>query len=553
VFRQILTAGFQRPAKDLADELAAAIGSLNVRGEDKGDGVERGGAPPVAAKEPRFNIYETQPWQPGCEMVERDVVPALCQGTINPTGDLSRAGPYDRVIDGVARIHRLNASQRDAMKAALERRLTLIQGPPGTGKTHTSVAIVRGMLEIGHGPVLCTSDSNTAVDNMVEGLAKAGVNVIRLGRPEAVRPDLARYQIENAIPSGATKHEAYEAQLRAVRYAQAVCATCSGSGSDFLDRINFSAVMLDEASQVTEPMSLVPLANGCQQLVLVGDHKQLPPTVVSREAELAGMTLSLFDRLIRAGVKPYLLDTQFRMHPAISYFPSRAFYDGLVKSGTPAAERPAPRGFAWPIPSVPIAFCPSPQDAMETNDNLSYSNKVEAELVLKILADLLRAKELRECDVGIVTPYASQVRMIRSMLRARGVRTGVDRETGEAGVEVSSVDGYQGREKELMIVSTVRANNSNTIGFVADARRCNVTLTRARRGVIVVGHASTLSRDRRTWGPWVRWVRHAGLALGVKGRREDIAAVRAIDADVENARATPLVPAPRGLVPRGVR
>jgi hypothetical protein len=139
------------------------------------------------------------------------------------------------------------------------------------------------------------------------------------------------------------------------------------------------------------------------------------------------------------------------------------------------------------------------------------------------------------------------------MLRARGVRTGVDRETGEAGVEVSSVDGYQGREKELMIVSTVRANNSNTIGFVADARRCNVTLTRARRGVIVVGHASTLSRDRRTWGPWVRWVRHAGLALGVKGRREDIAAVRAIDADVENARATPLVPAPRGLVPRGVR
>ena len=553
VFRQILTAGFQRPAKDLADELAAAIGSLNVRGDDKTDGIDQSGAPPLAAKEPRFNVCETQPWLPGCEMVERDVVPTLCQGTINPTGDLSLAGPYDRVVDSVTRIHSLNTSQRDAMKAALERRLTLIQGPPGTGKTHTSVAIVRGMLEIGHGPVLCTSDSNTAVDNMVEGLAKAGVNVIRLGRPEAVRPDLARYQIENAIPPGATKHEAYEAQLRAVRYAQAVCATCSGSGSDFLDRINFSAVMLDEASQVTEPMALVPLANGCQQLVLVGDHKQLPPTVVSREAELAGMTLSLFDRLIRAGVKPYLLDTQFRMHPAISYFPSLSFYKGLVKSGTPAAERPAPKGFAWPIPSVPIAFCPSPQDAMETNDNMSYSNKVEAEQVMKILADLLQAKELRECNIGIVTPYASQVRLIRSMLRARGVRTGVDRETGEAGVEVSSVDGYQGREKELMIVSTVRANNLNTIGFVADARRCNVTLTRARRGVIVVGHASTLSRDRRTWGPWVQWVQKSGLTLGVKGRREDVEAVRAIEADVQNAPARRLVPPPRGLVPRGMR
>jgi len=554
VFRQILTAGFQRSGKELADELAKAIGTLNIRGNDAtGGDAGDDGAKSDVEKEHRFSVCETQPWQPGCEMIDKEAIPALCQGTINPTGDLSQPGPYDRVVDSVTRIHNLNTSQRDAMKAALERRLTLIQGPPGTGKTHTSVAIVRGMLEIGHGPVLCTSDSNTAVDNMVEGLAKAGVNVIRLGRPEAVRPDLAKYQIENAIPPGATKHEAYEAQLRAVRYAQAVCATCSGSGSDFLDRISFSAVMLDEASQVTEPMSLVPLANGCQQLVLVGDHKQLPPTVVSREAELAGMTLSLFDRLIRSGVQPYLLDTQFRMHPALSHFPSLSFYNGLVKSGTPAVERPAPKGFAWPIPSVPIAFCPTPEDAMETNDNLSYSNKVEAEHVMKVLLGVLSAGELRPCHVGIVTPYAAQVKLIRSFLRARGVRTGIDKDTGEAGVEVSSVDGYQGREKELMIVSTVRANNLNTIGFVADARRCNVTLTRARRGVIVIGHATTLLRDRRTWGPWVRWVQKSGLTVGHKGRREDIEAVKAIDADVENGPAKRLVPPPRGMLPRGVR
>ena len=548
VFRQILTAGFQRSAKDLADELSRAMGSLNIRREDANDA--DGDKEPV---EPKYKVSAVQPWPEGCEMVEREAVPALCQGLINPTGDPKMPGPYDRVVDNVTNMHGLNNSQRDAMKAALERKLTLIQGPPGTGKTHTSVAIVRGMLEIGHGPVLCTSDSNTAVDNMVEGLAKAGVNVIRLGRPEAVRPDLARYQIENAIPPGATKHEAYEAQLRAVRYAQAVCATCSGSGSDFLDRINFSAVMLDEASQVTEPMSLVPLANGCQQLVLVGDHKQLPPTVVSREAELAGMTLSLFDRLVRAGVKPYLLDTQFRMHPALSYFPSTSFYNGLVKSGTPAAMRPAPKGFPWPIPSVPIAFLPTPQDALETTDNMSYNNKAEAEQVMNVLVGLLAAGELRPCHIGIVTPYAAQVKLIRSYLRSRGVRTGIDKETGEAGIEVSSVDGYQGREKELMIVSTVRANNLNTIGFVADARRCNVTLTRARRGVIVIGHASTLSRDRRTWGPWVQWVQKSGLTRGVKGRREDIKAVCAIEADAQAGPTRRLVPPPRGMMPRGVR
>ena len=371
-------------------------------------------------------------------------------------------------------------------------------------------------------------------------------------RPEAVRPDLARYQIENAIPPGATKHEAYQAQLWAVRNAQAVCATCSGSGSDFLDRINFSAVMLDEASQVAEPMSLVPRANGCQQLVLVGDHKQLPPTVVSRDAELAGMTLSLFDRLIRAGVQPYLLDRGLVCIPALSHFPSLSFYNGLVKSGTPAIERPAPKGFAWPIPRVPIAFCPTPEDAMETSDNLSYSNRVEAEHVMKVLLGVLSAGELRPCHVGIVTPYAAQVKLIRSFLRARGVRTGIDKDTGERASRYPPSTDTKG-EKELMIVSTVRANNLNTIGFVADARRCNVTLTRARRGVIVIGHASTSLAIGAAWGPWVRWVQKCGLTVGRKGRREDIQAVKAIDADVENGPAKRLVPPPRGMLPRGVR
>lgn len=190
---------------------------------------------------------------------------------------------------------------------------------------------------------------------------------------------------------------------------------------------------------------------------------------------------------------------------------------------------------------------------METNDNLSYSNKQEAESVMTVLVGLLQAGELRPCHIGIVTPYAAQVKLIRSLLRSRGIRTGIDKETGEAGIEVSSVDGYQGREKELMIVSTVRANNLNTIGFVADARRCNVTLTRARRGVIVVGHATTLARDRRTWGPWVQWVQKSGLTVGVKGRSEDIKAVCAIEADTTSGPAKRLVPPPRGLVPKTMR
>jgi len=503
-FRKILTAGFQYSEHAEPEEIDANKGGITHLNEMK----------------------RSSSFAEGLESIEEEGVANLC-AEVN-------GGRYEHVVRNVTRQFNLNESQQRAVSATLERRLSLIQGPPGTGKTHTSVAIVRGLIDIGRGPVLCTSDSNTAVDNLVEGLARAGVRVVRIGRTEAVRQDLAMYQLENMVPPGCTKHEAYEAQIRAVRYAQAVCCTCAGSGSDFLDRISFSAVMLDEASQVTEPMSLVPISRGCQQLVLVGDHKQLPPTILSREAELGGLTLSLFDRLVSLGVMPYMLDTQFRMHPALGKFPSDAFYDKQLKNGTPRAMRPTPIGFNWPQPNVPICYVPThPTNAMENNDSNSYSNRAEAELVLAYLRGFLSAQELRPKDIGIVTPYAAQVRLLRQMIRRAGIQTGVDRNTGECGIEVSSVDGFQGREKEVMIVSTVRANMNRSLGFVSDPRRCNVTLTRARRGLVVIGHENTLRCDRKVWGPYVQWMIESGLALGIKGRPEKIAEVNAIECDLE--------------------
>ena len=503
-FRKILTAGFQYSEHAEPDEIDANKGGVTHLNEMK----------------------RSSSFAEGLESIEEEEVANLC-AEVN-------GGRYEHVVRNVTRQFNLNESQQRAVSATLERRLSLIQGPPGTGKTHTSVAIVRGLIDIGRGPVLCTSDSNTAVDNLVEGLARAGVRVVRIGRTEAVRQDLAMYQIENMVPPGCTKHEAYEAQIRAVRYAQAVCCTCAGSGSDFLDRISFSAVMLDEASQVTEPMSLVPISRGCQQLVLVGDHKQLPPTILSREAELGGLTLSMFDRLVSLGVVPYMLDTQFRMHPALGKFPSDAFYDKQLKNGTPRAMRPTPIGFNWPQPNVPICYIPThPTNAMENNDSNSYSNRAEAELVLAYLRGFLSAQELRPKDIGIVTPYAAQVRLLRQMIRRAGIQTGVDRNTGECGIEVSSVDGFQGREKELMIVSTVRANTNRSLGFVSDPRRCNVTLTRARRGLVVIGHENTLRCDRKVWGPYVQWMIESGLALGIRGRQEKIAEVNAIECDLD--------------------
>ena len=555
-FRQILTAGFEDLAKaDYVKKAAKQAREEAKQARTASSGGDRGGSESgeiasdddsscsrseESEEEDEDTFYNHEAYE-GYGAISMGEVPALCEerrhGSVVPR-NFAAALNQDRIARS------LNPSQRAALEAALTRRLSLIQGPPGTGKTHTSVAIVRGLLAMHTRPVLCTSDSNTAVDNLVEGLARVGgINVVRVGRSEAVRPELSRFVLEKMFQDK-TGNDRNTAMQRVLRQADVVCSTCSGAGSDFLEKLNFPAVLLDEASQVTEPSSLVPVSKGCHQLILVGDHKQLPPTVMCRDASLAGLSTSLFDRLTNIGVKPYLLDVQFRMHPVVSRFPSDTFYGGKVRSGTPARERPAPSGFDWPLKGVPVAFVPVTGPAVrELRDASSYVNQAEAEAVMNVLHGLLLARELEPGAIGIVTPYAAQVRLIRRLLRQRGVPTGVDRVTGRPGVEVSSVDGYQGREKEVMIVSTVRSNDHGNLGFVSDARRCNVTLTRARRGVIVCGDPRTLCADREVWGRWLAWAGQGGLILGQPGTLEATERLRTMDADYVVATETPIATA----------
>ena len=541
-FRQILTAGFDVLAKADYVQKAAAARQREYDDSDSdsgemSDGGDRGGGDYRDYREgDDHEIYEA------FGAISAADVPLACDerasGLIPDRAEKFAKDFASGAVDPIAKS--LNESQRNALRSALTNRLTLVQGPPGTGKTYTSVAIVKGLLAMNRGPVLCTSDSNTAVDNLVQGMSDARMRVVRVGRSEAVRPELLKYVLERMF-NDRTGPERSLAQQRALRQADVVCCTCSGAGSDMLEKFNFSAVLLDEASQVTEPSSLVPLSKGCHQLVLVGDHKQLPPTVTCRDAGNAGLSTSLFDRLANMGVKPKLLDVQFRMHPALSRFPSDAFYDGRVKSGTLARDRPAPSGFAWPNAGVPIAFVPVGVPGVSgayggherREGNGSFVNQREADVVVDVLSRLLRAGggELEPRDVGVVTPYAAQVRHIRRQLRNRGIQTGIDRETGKPGVEVSSVDGYQGREKEVMVVSTVRSNDRGTMGFVSDARRCNVTLTRAKRGVVVCGDPNTLASDHVTWGRWLRWAAAGGLVIGAPGDPAEVMKLRTMDAD----------------------
>ena len=274
--------------------------------------------------------------------------------------------------------------------------------------------------------------------------------------------------------------------------------------------MTFDRVLVDEATQATEPAVLVPLMRGCRQLVLVGDHCQLPPTVLSTRAEEEGHGVPLFSRMVACGVPPFMLDTQYRMHPRIAMFPSDLFYGGLLKNGVSAPERRPLAGFPWPVEEFPVAFIPV--KGVEMDDGVSKYNEDEALAACNAVAMLMSGGQCRVSDIAVVTPYAAQAKLIRRMTRR------LQENTGPPYIEVSSVDGFQGREKEAVVFSAVRSNDYGAIGFTSDWRRVNVSFTRARRGLIVIGNDATLRRgDPETWGPWLAWADAYGLNVDKPG------------------------------------
>jgi len=365
-------------------------------------------------------------------------------------------------------------------------------------------------------PILATSDSNIAVDNLVEGCAAVGLSVVRLGRPEAIRPELLRYCIDrppSSYSSGGNTYissSAYKERLKTLKNAQVICCTCIGSGGDILDSMTFDRVLVDEATQATEPAVLVPFMRGCRQLVLVGDHCQLPPTVLSTRAEEEGHGVPLFSRMVACGVPPYMLDTQYRMHPCIAMFPSDLFYGGKLRNGVSAPERRPLAGFPWPREEFPVAFIPV--HGVEMDDGVSKYNDLEAEAACRAVQALLEGGQCTVSDIAVCTPYAAQARLIRRMTRQ------LMGATGPPYIEVSSVDGFQGREKEAVVFSAVRSNDYGAIGFTSDWRRVNVSFTRARRALIVIGNDVTLRRgDPDTWSPWLAWADAHGINMDKPG------------------------------------
>jgi len=304
------------------------------------------------------------------------------------------------------------------------------------------------------------------------------------------------------------KRRAHDAVHDVIKRAQVVATTAIGAGSAIIERYGFERVLIDEASQATELATIVPLCHGCEQLVLLGDHCQLPPTVSSDAASREGLGTSLFERLVHSGVNVHMLEIQYRMHPAISRFPCCHFYAERLKDGIGASDREALDGFQWPKAENPMCFVSI--HGHESGNGTSFENHQEAEQVVYIVQNMLRSGRNQPPDIGVVSPYGAQVRLIRKLLMRAGIPTFRDKN----GVEVASVDGFQGREKEGIVISTVRSSTSGGIGFVGDWRRANVAFTRARRGIVVLGNAQTLLRETGTWLPWLHWIKGEGFHMG---------------------------------------
>ena len=412
----------------------------------------------------------------------------------------------------------LNHSQVCAVKTVLSRPLSLIQGPPGTGKTVTSASIVYHLTKIHPGPVLVCAPSNVAVDQLTEKLHQTGLKVVRvLARSReaignsvnflslheqvskaAQSPDLAHLvQLKRQHGELSTHDERrYRSMMKAcereiLQAADVVCTTCSGMGDIRLLGLVIRAVLMDEATQATEPESLIPIVHGCKQLVLVGDHKQLGPVIMNRKAAQAGMKSSLFERMIRLGHRPLRLEVQYRMHPCLSEFPSNMFYDGALQNGVTAHERQQRSiDFPWPNPDEPMFFRQNLGQEEISGSGTSFLNRTEASSVEKMVTSLLKAHVLPS-QIGIVTPYEGQRSYLISHMQLHGsLRKELYRE-----IEVASVDAFQGREKDYILVSCVRSSERQGIGFLSDPRRLNVALTRARYGLIIVGNPKVLSRD----------------------------------------------------------
>ena len=482
----------------------------------------------------------------------------------------NRKTPYINYID-----ESLNESQKYAIENSLScENFYLIHGPFGTGKTRTLVELISQETRQNH-KVLATAESNAAVDNILERLMEnKKLKLTRLGHPQRVSKNnisqTLAYKVENHKLNKKIKkiykkidnliekrkvHTKPTPQYRRgfgdydiLHYASkgkggrgispekmksmakwieinqeideahdeikrienrmikniidesdVILATNSSAALEEISRVKFDVAIIDEASQATIPSVLIPIAKA-NRFILAGDHKQLPPTIISDRA--GELEKTLFEELIKMYPdKSQLLNVQYRMNSLLMKFPNEEFYDNGLKSDSSVDEITINDILETKKYEEALMFIDTSdvEDNYERHikDSKSIVNELEADISVSLARDYLNAG-ISEDDIGIISPYADQVKIIQE----------------KTPVEVKTVDGFQGREKEIIIISTVRSNDHGNIGFLRDLRRLNVAITRAKRKLIIIGNVNTL-KTNPTYSRLIEFAENENLLVKV--------------------------------------
>ncbi|MEO8771945.1 MAG: AAA domain-containing protein [Ferruginibacter sp.] len=410
---------------------------------------------------------------------------------------------------------RLNDSQQKAVTAITQNEtIVIVHGPPGTGKTTTLIESIVQLIKDGE-KVLVTAPSNTAVDNIAQGLINQSVKVLRVGNTSKVNEAIFAHTPEGRLANSKQqkdikqlKIQAEEFRKMALKYkrsfgkaereqrnllfkevknirieikklqayneeklfaeADVILGTPVGLYDASINKFNFQTLVIDEAGQCIEPLAwcIFPLA---KKYVLAGDHLQLPPTVLSQEAMRFGLNKSILEVSIATVKNIFLLNTQYRMREAIAGFSSDYFYNGLLKAASHLGNTGVHISF--------IDTAGSGYNEVHGNDGMSLQNEGE----LKIVQKIIETETLNPETTAFISPYAGQVAAAKEVLPKQ--------------MRISTIDSFQGQEKEIIILSLVRSNDESEIGFLKDYRRMNVAITRAKEQLFVIGDSATIGAD----------------------------------------------------------
>ncbi len=409
----------------------------------------------------------------------------------------------------------LNESQQQAVTAIIQNEnICIVHGPPGTGKTTTLIEAIVQLVKAGE-KILVSAPSNTAVDHITKGLIAAGLQVLRVGNASKVDETIFQHTPEGRLSSSKQQKEIKQLKIRAEEFrkmalkykrsfgreereqrnllfkevkdirneikklqayneeklfteAEVIAGTPVGLYDAKINRLKFHTLVLDEAGQCIEPLAwtIFPLA---AKIVLAGDHLQLPPTILSADAARLGLNRSILEVSIAHLKNVWLLNTQYRMRASIAGFSSGYFYKGLLQTAPQLSNTGAHIYF---VDTAGSGF-----NEAHGPGGTSLQNEGELRLVQKLL-------ELELTDAAataFISPYAGQVAAAKEVLPKQ--------------MRISTIDSFQGQEKENIIVSLVRSNDDGDIGFLKDYRRMNVAITRAKEQLIVVGDSATIGAD----------------------------------------------------------